>query len=114
MATLEEITQAVEVLSETEVAALINTLVQLREQKQLTEAQMEAVRRDRIAAAVTSINNLIGDPQGTAPDEVTIYGMLRHDDATIAANLVTAIRLNLENSITIATTVRDLALVVGS
>lgn len=114
MATLEEITQAVEALSETEMAALINTLVQLREQKQLTEAQMEVVRRDRITAAVTSINNLIGDPQGTAPDEVTIHGMLRHDDATIAANLVTAIRLNLENSITIATTVRDLALVVGS
>lgn len=79
---IEEIAGAAVGLSQNEMAALISLLVQQREEKQLNEAQNEALKREQITAASDTLAALLGDPNGTTPDESTIYGMIRHDNTT--------------------------------
>ena len=111
---IEEIARAAVGLNQDETAALIALLVQQREEKQLNEAQNEAQKRDQITAAREALTTLLGDPNGTSPDESTIYGMIRHDNETLQQYSGLAIKLLLEGlAITVRTT-RDIATVVGS
>ena len=111
---IEEIAGAAVGLSQNEMAALIALLVQQREEKQLNEVQNEALKRDQITAARATLSALLGDPNGTTPDESTIYGMIRHSNETLQQHSGLAIKLLLEGLATTVRATRDLAFVVGS
>lgn len=111
---IEEIAGAAVGLNQDETAALIALLVQQREEKQINEAQNEAQKRDQITAARDALSTLLGDPNGTVPDESTIYGLLRHDNNTLQENSGRAIHLILEGLEILTRTTRDISTVVGS
>lgn len=111
---IDDIANAAEALNVIETEALITLLVNQNQDKRKDEALNEEAKRATITQARMDIANLVGNPDGTAPDESTIHGMMRHEDAVLHEHAGRAIRLLLEGLLINVNITDDIASVVGT